>query len=98
MYTHTFISHLFHADITSESMPGMSDDDKIAAIITSSVCVVLVTAIVALVITFAICCLYFYRGNHRAHAHSDVEAGHVMIGNCCSAIIPQGTVFFIIIC
>ena len=68
----------------------MSDEDKMMAIITTSVCVVAITAIVALTVTFTICCLYFYRGNHRTHAaHSDVEAGRVVIGNCCSAIIPQ---------
>ncbi len=77
--------------MTSESIENMmSGEDRMIAIITSSVCVVIITAIVALTITFTICCLYLYRGNHRTHAaQADVEAGRVIIGNCCSAIIPQ---------
>ena len=74
--------------MTSESM--QSDKDEMVLIIAVAVSSAAVISIVALTLIFTVCCLYFYRGNHRTHtAPANVEAGRVIIGNCCSAIIPQ---------
>ena len=83
----------YFSEVAPDTMEGMSEGEQTIAIITASVCVVLITGAVSLVVTLTICCLYFNRGNHRTHAHSsnaDVEARAVVIGNCCSAIVPQG--------
>ena len=68
------------------------DSQKTITIATVVVCVFIVTAIIALVITLAMCYLYFHHGSRGSRREGDLETGrrHMVIGNCCSAIVPQG--------